>query len=135
MDPEEARTFVAAQHRGVLATTRADGRPQLSPVLAVTDGEGRIVVSSRETAYKTRNLLQRPWAALCVFSDSWQGPWVQVEGPVEVLHLPEAMEPLVDYYRRAAGETEWSEYRDRMVSQQRVLLRLDVERAGPNVSG
>ncbi len=69
MDPEEARTFVAAQHRGVLATTRADGRPQLSPVLAVTDGEGRIVVSSRETAYKTRNLLQRPWAALCVFSD------------------------------------------------------------------
>lgn len=135
MDADEARTFVASQHRGVLATARADGKPQLSPVLAVTDGDGRIVVSSRESAYKTRNLLLRPWAALCVFSDSWQGPWVQIEGPVEVLHLPEALEPLVDYYRRAAGETDWDTYRDRMVSERRVLLRIAIERAGPNVSG
>lgn len=135
MDIEEARAFVATHHRGVLSCTRGDGKPQLSPVLAVTDGEGRIVVSSRETAYKTRNLMQRPWAALCVFSDGWQGPWVQIEGRVEVLHLPEAMEPLVDYYRRAAGETDWDEYRRRMVSEKRALLRISVERAGPKVSG
>jgi PPOX class probable F420-dependent enzyme len=132
LGPEEAREFVAKNHQGVLMTWRADGKPQLSPVLAVTDAEGRVVMSSRETAYKTRNLRRRPFAAVCVWTPDWTGPWVQVEGSAEVLSLPEAMEPLVDYYRRAAGETNWEKYRESMVAQKRVLLRLSVERAGPD---
>ncbi len=134
MDLDRAREFIAEHHQGVLMTWRGDGMPQLSPVLAVTDGEGRVVVSSREAAYKTRNLRRRPFAALCVWAE-WPGKWVQVEGPTEVLSLPEAMEPLVDYYRRAAGETDWDRYREAMREERRVLLRISVERAGPDVSG
>jgi PPOX class probable F420-dependent enzyme len=134
MDLQEARDFISEHHQGVLMTWRRDGKPQLSPVLVVTDGEGRIVISSRETAYKTRNLRRRPFAALCVWA-AWSGRWVQVEGPAEVLSLPQAMEPLVDYYRRAAGETDWDNYREHMVAEKRVLLRVNIERAGPDLFG
>jgi PPOX class probable F420-dependent enzyme len=135
VDTGQARDFIGRHHHAVLMTWRADGRPQMSPVLAVTDAEGRVVVSSREAAYKTRNVRRRPYAALCVWTDRFFGPWVQVEGPADVLSLPDAMEPLVDYYRRAAGETDWDRYREAMVTERRVLIRVVIERAGPDASG
>lgn len=136
MDPEEARRFVRQHHHAVMITTRADGRPQASPVAVAIDDEGRAVVSTRETARKLAHVLRVPRAALCVFTDRFFGPWVQVEGPVEVLHLPAAMEPLVAYYRAVAGEhPDWSDYRAAMGRERRVLLRLDIERAGPDRQG
>ncbi|HLX89318.1 MAG TPA: PPOX class F420-dependent oxidoreductase [Acidimicrobiales bacterium] len=136
MEPAHALEVIAAQHRAVLATTRADGHPQLSPVAAgVVDGA--VVVSSRETAMKVRNLLRRPYASLCVFPDSFfGGTWVQVEGPAEIVHLPEALDGLVAYFRAVAGEhSDWDEYRAAMVAEQRVLIRIIVERAGPDRAG
>lgn len=136
MDPDEARRFIAENHRAVMATRRADGQPQMSPVAAVLDEAGRVVVSSRETAIKVRNLRRHPRAWLCVVPDAWYGGLAQVEGPVEVVSLPEAMDGLVDYYRRAAGEhPDWDDYRRAMEREQRVLLRLTIDRAGPNRSG
>jgi len=136
MDREEALEFVRHHHRAVMATTRADGQPQLSPVAAGVDATGSVVVSTRETAAKTKNLRRRPRASLAVLSDGFFGEWVQVEGPVEIISLPEAMEGLVDYYRELSGEhPDWDEYRAAMESERRVLLRLTVERAGPTVSG
>jgi PPOX class probable F420-dependent enzyme len=136
VDADEARRFIAENHRAVLATLRADGQPQMSPVAAVVDDAGRVVVSSRETAMKVRNLRRQPRAWLCVLPDSWYGSMAQVEGPVEIVSLPEAMEGLVDYYRRAAGEhPDWDDYRAAMQRERRVLLRLSIDRAGPNRSG
>lgn len=136
MDADQVRAFVTEHHHAVLATLRSDGGPQLSPVAAAVDAEGRVVVSTREAAYKVRNLRRDPRAWLCVFTDGFFGPWVQVEGPVEVLSLPEAMEPLVDYYRRVGGEhPDWAEYRAAMQREQRCLLRVTVQRAGPDRSG
>lgn len=136
MDPADALAFVAANHRAVLCTRRADGSPQLSPVLAGVDAEGRVVVSSRETAYKVRNLRRDPRASLCAFTDGFFGSWVQVDGTAEVVSLPDAMEGLVDYYRRVAGEhPDWDDYRAAMVRERRVLVRIAVERAGPDRSG
>ena len=136
MDLDRAREYVRANHRAVLATMRRDGSPQLSPVSATVDQAGRVVVSSRETAIKTKNLRRDPRAWLCVMSDRFWGPWVQVEGQVEIVSLPAAMEPLVDYYRSVAGEHEdWGEYRAAMEREQRVLLRLELTRAGPDISG
>ncbi|HEX5267718.1 MAG TPA: PPOX class F420-dependent oxidoreductase [Acidimicrobiales bacterium] len=136
MDAEEARRFIAENHRAVLATQRADGQPQLSPVAAVVDEAGLVVVSSRETAVKVRNLRRHPRAWLVALSDSWYGPMAQVEGPVEVVSLPDAMDGLVEYYRRAAGDhPDWDEYRAAMQRERRVLLRLTIDRAGPNRSG
>ncbi len=136
MDRDAALEFIRHNHHGVLATTRSDGEPQMSPVAADVDDDGTVVVSTRQTAMKTKNLRRRPRASLVVLKDSFFGEWVQVEGPVEIVSLPEAMQGLVAYYRRVSGEhPDWDEYRAAMENEQRVLLRLTVERAGPNLTG
>jgi PPOX class probable F420-dependent enzyme len=136
MDPDEARHFLRQHHRAVIVTTRADGLPQASPVAVAVDDQGRAVVSTRETARKVAHVRRTPRAALCVFTDRFFGPWVQVEGPVDVQPLPEAMEPLVAYYRAVAGEhPDWDDYRAAMRRERRVLLRLTIERAGPDRQG
>lgn len=136
MDLDTAREFISRHHHGVLATGRSDGSPQLSPVAAAVDSTGQVVISSRETAYKVRNLRRRPDASVCVFTDRFYGDWVQVDGTVEIVSLPDAMEPLVDYYRQVAGEhPDWADYRAAMERERRVLIRLTPTRAGPTASG
>ena len=136
MDPARAGEFLREHHRAVLATFRAGGLPQLSPVLAAADADGRVLISTREAAVKTRNLRRDPRASLCVFSDSFFGEWVQVDGTAEVISLPDAMDLLVAYYRLVAGEhPDWGDYRAAMVRDRRVILRLTITRAGPDVSG
>ena len=136
MDLDLAREFLHAHHRAVLATTRAGGRPQLSPVLCAVDEKGRVLISTRETAVKTRNLRRDPRASLCVIGDGFFGDWVQVDGEAEIIGLPDAMELLIDYYRRVAGEhADWDDYRAAMERERRVIVRVSLTRAGPNVSG
>jgi PPOX class probable F420-dependent enzyme len=136
MDRDAALEFIRSNHRGVLATTRSDGSPQMSPVTAGVDDQGRVEISTRETAYKVRHLRALPYATYCALNDGFFGEWVQVEGPVEIVSLPDAMEPLVEYYRRISGEhPDWDDYRRSMETDQRVLLRLNIERAGPSRSG
>ncbi len=136
MDIDEAREFISENHRAVLHTFREDGSPQLSPVLVVIDEEGRAIVSTRAAAMKTKNLERDPRASLCVLSDGFFGTWVRIDGEADIVRLPEALEPLVDYYRRAQGEhDDWDEYRQAMRDQDRVLLRITIEEAGPDVSG
>jgi len=136
MDNGRAADFLRAHHRAVLATTRSDGRPQLSPVTCTVDDEGRVLISTRETALKTRNLRRRPQASLCVFTDNFFGEWVQVEGDVEIISLPDAMDLLVEYYRSISGEhPDWDDYRAAMVRDQRVIVRITITRAGPDASG
>jgi PPOX class probable F420-dependent enzyme len=136
MDLDEARDFVRAHHRAVLATRRRGGDLQQSPVLVGVDDQGRLTVSSREAAYKTRNLRRDPWAQVCVFTDGFFGPWVWVQGEVDVLSLPDAMGPLEDYYRSIAGEhPDWEEYRESMRRERRVMLLLDPRAAGPDRQG
>jgi PPOX class probable F420-dependent enzyme len=136
MDTERASEFLRDHHRAVLATTRSDGRPQLSPVVVAVDDQGRALISTRETAVKTKNLARDPRASLCVFSDGFFGEWIQAEGDGEIIHLPEALELLEDYYRRISGEhSDWEEYRAAMRRDRRVIVRLTITRAGPDVSG
>ena len=134
--PAEAQEFLRGNHRAILSTYRRDGGVQSSPVAATVDGEGRVIVSTRDTAMKAKNLTRDPRISVCAFSDNWWGPWVQVDGTAEIVGRPEAIELLVDYYRRVAGEhPDWDEYRAAMESERRVLIRFAIERAAPNVSG
>jgi PPOX class probable F420-dependent enzyme len=136
MDTNAARDFIRKNHHAVLATYRADGSPQMSPVAADVDPDGMIVVSTRETAVKTKNLRRDARASLCVMSDAFFGPWVLVDGRATIVSLPEAMDGLVEYYRRVAGEhPDWDDYRAAMERERRVLLRISVDRVGPNQSG
>jgi PPOX class probable F420-dependent enzyme len=136
MDVEGAKRFLRENHRAVLATVRSDGSPQLSPVVAGIDSGGRAVISTRETAIKAHNVARTPSASLCVFQDSFFGRWLQIDGRADLLHLPDAMEGLVQLYRQVAGEhPDWEEFRAEMRRQRRLLLRVRIERAGPDVSG
>ena len=136
MTPDEGREFIRGTHGAILATFRRDGRPQLSPVGAGIDEQGRVEISTRETAFKVKNLRRDPRISLCVISPGFYGPWVQVEGTAEIVERPEAIELLVGYYRRISGEhPDWDEYRQAMEDEKRVLVRFEIERAGPNVAG
>jgi PPOX class probable F420-dependent enzyme len=136
MAHEVALEFIRANPRGVLATYRRDAQAQLSPVVAAVDAESRVVISTREGAMKTLNLRRNPRAAFCALNDRFYGEWHTVEGNVEIVSLPEAMEPLVDYYRRVSGEhPDWADYREAMTREHRVLLRVTVDRSGPTTQG
>ncbi|HMG62282.1 MAG TPA: PPOX class F420-dependent oxidoreductase [Streptosporangiaceae bacterium] len=136
MDIQRAIDFLHDQHRAILSTRRSDGSPQLSPVAVAADDDGRILISTRETAIKAKNLARDPRASLCVINDSFYGQWIQVDGTAEIIHLPDALELLVDYYRRISGEhPDWTEYRSAMNRDQRLILRISIERAGPDISG
>jgi PPOX class probable F420-dependent enzyme len=135
VDLDAAREFMREHHRAVLATRRSGGIQQ-SPVLVNVDGDGRAIISSRETAYKVINLRRDPRAQLCVFTERFFGSWIFAEGEAEVLSLPEAMDPLIDYYKRFPDENpEWDDYRERMRREKRVLIRIALERAGPDRQG
>lgn len=136
MNREDALHFMASHHSGVLSTSRADGRPQLSPVTLGVDGSGFVVISTRETAMKVRNLRRDPFASLCVFTDAFYGAWLQVEGTAQIVELPDAMEILVALYRQVRGDhPDWDQFRQAMVDQRRVALRVSLDRLGPTVSG
>jgi len=136
VDIGRATSFLSSHPRAVLATTRSDGRPQLSPVVVAVDDEGRVLISTRETAIKAKNLAKDPRVALCVLSDAFFGEWIQAEGDAELIHLPDALPILEDYYRRISGEhPDWPEYRAAMHRDKRLIIRIAIERAGPDVSG
>ncbi|MBB5914057.1 PPOX class probable F420-dependent enzyme [Nocardia transvalensis] len=129
----DPRSLLAESRLGVLATIKADGRPQLSPVTPYYDRDADVIyVSMTEGRAKTVNLRRDPRAALEVTSaDGWS--WATAEGAVTLTgpgtdpQGPE-VEALVDYYRAAAGEhPDWEEYRSVMVADRRVLMRLAVE--------
>ncbi|MGH3414936.1 MAG: PPOX class F420-dependent oxidoreductase [Actinocrinis sp.] len=131
-----ARAFIAANPRGVLTTYRRDGQAQMSPITPGVDAEGRVVISVTDDRAKTKNARRDPRVALCVFSEGFYGPWVQVEGQAAFADGPDRIDALVDYYRSLSGEhPDWSDYRAAMVRERRVLLRFDIARASGPAAG
>jgi PPOX class probable F420-dependent enzyme len=132
VERDELLEFLRPRHHGILVTTRRDGRPQLSPVTMGVDTDGRVVVSSYPERAKTRNARRRAEGSVCVLSEEFDGDWVQVDGSLEVIDLPEALDGLVEYFRSISGEhPDWDDYRAAMQRQGKVLLRLTIERWGP----
>ncbi|MEV0380671.1 PPOX class F420-dependent oxidoreductase [Nonomuraea sp. NPDC050643] len=135
MDLDKALAFLRDNHHAVLMTRHRDGRPQMSPITAGVQ-DGRVVISTRETAVKVRNVRRDPHVSLCVFTDRFYGDWIQVDGTADIVSLPEAMEPLVTYYRDISGEhPDWADYRAAMEREQRVIMRITPTHAGPDRHG
>jgi PPOX class probable F420-dependent enzyme len=137
MDIDQGIDFLRSNHRTVLATMRSDGTPQLSPVVAAVDDQGRVCISTREPSAKVRNLRRDPRVWLCAFTDGYFGDWVRLDGRATIVPLPEAMDGLMAVYRNIVGgeHPDWDEFRAAMEDEQRVLVVVDVERAGPTQSG
>ncbi|HYS01571.1 MAG TPA: PPOX class F420-dependent oxidoreductase [Candidatus Eisenbacteria bacterium] len=129
MDLARARAFLAGKHRGVLATIKRDGRPQLSNILYFLDDDGRIKISVTQTRAKTHNLRRDPRATLHVQgSSAWE--YVVTEGTAGFIEGLGVLEALRHYYRRVAGEhPDWADYDRAMVEDQRLLLSISVDYA------
>lgn len=136
VDRDGMLEFVRPRHHGILSTVRAGGRPQLSPVTMGVDSDGRVVVASYPERAKVANIRRRPGVSMCVLSDDFDGPWIRLDGTAEVVDLPEALDPLVEYFRSISGEhPDWDEYREAMVAQGKVLVRIRVDDWGPIATG
>lgn len=136
VDREGLTEFLRTRHQVILLTPRADGGWQGSPVTAGVDPGGRIVVATYPERAKAANVARHGKASAVVLSDDFSGPWVQVEGDAELLTLPDALEPLVEYFRSIAGEhPDWDGYRAAMTAQGKALIRLTPTRWGPVATG
>jgi PPOX class probable F420-dependent enzyme len=133
---DELLEFVTPRHHMVLTTFRSDGSPQSSPVTGGVDDNGRLVISSYPQRAKSANIRRTGTASVVVLSDEFNGAYVQVDGDAEVIDLPDAVEPLVDYFRAIAGEhPDWAEYRQAMTAQGKCLIRITPRRWGPVATG
>jgi len=136
VDRDGLTEFLRPRHHMILLTWRRDGGVQGSPVTAGVDDEGRIVVATYPERAKSTNVARRPRASVIVLSEEFNGPWVQVDGDAELITLPDAVEPLVDYFRAISGEhPDWAEYRQAMVDQGKALIRMTPTRWGPVATG
>lgn len=136
VDRAELEEFVRPRHHGILLTARRDGRPQASLVTMGLSTEGRVVVSTYPERAKVHNLRRDPACSMVVLSDDFGGEWVQLYGTAEVLDLPEALEPLVEYFRVISGEhPDWDEYREAMLRQGKVLISMTIDEWGPIARG
>ncbi|WP_329070068.1 PPOX class F420-dependent oxidoreductase [Amycolatopsis sp. NBC_01480] len=136
VDREALVEFLKTRHHAILSTRRADGSPQLSPLTCGVDDQGRLVVATYPKRAKVVNIRRSPQVSVCVLSDEWNGPWVQLDGTAEVIDLPDAVEPLVDYFRSISGEhPNWDEYREAMRKQGKSLIRVTIDRWGPIATG
>ena len=137
MEIADAQKFLAANHRGVLVARKRDGWPQITLVTPGIDAEGRIIVTSRGTTYKAKNIRRDPRVSMLIMGEQFSGSkYVQLQGTAEVIALPEAMDLLIDWHRRVRGENpNWDDYREKMKEEQRVVIRIKIEKVGPNRRG
>ncbi|QTI69321.1 PPOX class F420-dependent oxidoreductase [Gordonia polyisoprenivorans] len=136
VEKAELEQFLRPRHKMLLLTTRDSGAPQISPVSGGVDDQGRIVIATYPGRAKTTNAKKRPQVSVCVISDEWNGPWVQVDGTAEVLDMPDAEDGLVDYFRSISGEhPDWDEYRAAMRLQNKSLIRVTPTSWGPIATG
>ncbi|HHX85722.1 MAG TPA: PPOX class F420-dependent oxidoreductase [Actinomycetales bacterium] len=136
VDRAALEDFLRTRHRAVLVTRRASGGLQSSPVTCGLDEQGRLVAATYPQRAKVRNIRREPAVSACVLSDDWNGPYVHLDGTAEIVDLPEAVEPLVEYFRSVAGEhPDWDEYREAMVRQGKCLIRVTIDAWGPIATG
>jgi PPOX class probable F420-dependent enzyme len=134
MDLASALDFARTTRRSVMATSRRDGRPQLSNVFHRVSEAGVILVSITAGRAKYRNLARDPWAALHVTQDDFWG-YVVLEGAVELTPIIESLddagvEEQVEHYRTVVGEhDDWDAFRASLVADRRSMIRLVPSRA------
>jgi PPOX class probable F420-dependent enzyme len=127
-DLETVKQFAAQTTRAVMVTRRKDGGLQSTPMAVLADDNGDVLTATPARSAKTYNLTRDPRAMLCLFTETFPGPWLHIEGQAEIARLPEAMPLLEDYYRRRGQDTTTPAFRERMLKENRVLIRVRTER-------
>jgi PPOX class probable F420-dependent enzyme len=127
-DLEAIKQFAAQTIRAVLVTRRKDDGLQSSPMSVVADDDGNVLTATRARNAKTYNLARDPRVTLCLFTEKWPGPWMHVDGDADITRLPDAMPLLAAYYARRGQDTSTDQFRQRMLDENRVLIRITPRR-------
>lgn len=128
--------FATGKNRWVLATTRSDGRPQMSLVTGTITPSGELLISSYPSRVKVRNAKRNPHVSVAIMGDAFNDAWVQIDGEASVDDMPEAADGLVDYFRAISGEhPDWDEYRQAMADQGKSVIRITPTRWSPVSTG
>jgi PPOX class probable F420-dependent enzyme len=128
--------FARPRHHAILITARSDGSPQASPVTCGIGTDDRIAIATYPERAKAMNTRRSGTASVVVLSDDFGGAWLQIDGDAQVLDMPEALEPLVEYYRSISGEhPDWDGYRAAMRRQGKSLILIAPRRWGPVATG
>ena len=133
MQIADAQKFLRENHRACIAVRQKDGWPQMTLVTPGIDSEGRVIITSRGTTYKVKHLRRDPRVSMLIFGEQYSGSkFVQIHGTAEIIEQPEAMDMLIYWYKQLRGEHKnWDEYKKRMAEERRVIIRVKMEKVGP----
>jgi PPOX class probable F420-dependent enzyme len=133
MEIADAHKFLQENHRACIAVRQKDGWPQMTLVTPGIDAEGRVIITSRGTTYKLKHLRRDPRVSMLIFGEQYSGSkFVQIHGTAEIIDLPDAMDMLIYWYKQLRGEHKnWDEYRKQMVDQKRAIIRVKIDKVGP----
>ena len=131
MNRDAALDYVRRNHRGVLATLKRDGRPQLSHVAYLLDDDGLVKISVTRDRAKTRNARRDPRIALSVVGPNWY-EYVVVEGTAHLIE-DDPLPLLRHVYVGVTGKEhpDWAEFDEAMVRDGRLVLAFSVDRLYP----
>jgi PPOX class probable F420-dependent enzyme len=132
VDLDGLAAHLVGKHRWVLATTRRDGRPQMSLVTGGMLPDRTLAIASYPERAKVRNARRDPRVSVAVLGEAFNDSWVQIDGDATVLDLPDAADGFVEYFRSISGEhPDWDEYRQAMADQGKCLIIVRPTRWGP----
>ena len=137
MEIAEAKEFLKDKHHGVLVARKKDGSLQMTLVSPVIGSDGNLIITSRETTYKVKNIRRNPQISLLVFGDEFHGSnYIQIDGKAEVIPQPQAMDIVLDWHRQIKGEpANWDEIREKTKAERRIAIRVTIERVAPQSRG
>ena len=137
MDISEAKGFLKGKEHGVLVARKKDGSLQMTLVSPVIGANGDLIITSRETTYKVKNIKRNPQISLLVFGEKFNGSnYIQVDGKAEIIPQPQAMDIILDWHRQIRGEPEnWDDIKKKTIAERRIAMRINIDKVGPQRRG
>ena len=137
MDIAEAKEFLKGKKHGVLVARKKDGSLQMTLVSPVIGANGDLIITSRETTYKVKNIKRNPQISLVIFGEKFHGSnYIQVDGKAEIIPQPQAMDIILDWHRQIRGEPEnWDDIKKKTIAERRIAMRINIEEVGPQSRG
>ncbi len=137
MEISEVQEYLLDNDRGVLVARKRDGSPQITLVTAGVDAEGRVVISARGNTFKVKNIARDPRVSMLIMGEQFNGSkYYQLDGRAEIIEQPAAVDLLLEVYRRRLGDdADTEESRRKILDQERVLIRIEIDSVGPQRRG
>lgn len=125
----KVREFLTNHHSAVMTSIKPEGRPHVARI-ACGLVDGKLWSSGTQTRARTKYLRRDPRSTLMVLDLSTPYRWMALETTVTILDGDDAVDNNLALYRVLAGEPDdLDEYREAMVTEQRLIYEFEIERS------